>query len=147
MQTLNNDFTRENAPNGGVAFSETRTPTYIVVETVAVRSRGAFPPEPSRFSHLTIPISGHESLWTFLPTQTHTQLYIYSALPLPMVSLSGFAYDENINRKDTRQFSPSSLTFISLSLSWCNYSNDLRFIRLADVNRMIYQRLTRDVEE
>ena len=35
----------------------------------------------------------------------------------------GFAYDENITRKDTRQFSPSSLP----------YSNDLRFIRLADV--------------
>ena len=57
---------------GGVAFSE--TPTYIVVGTV--RSRGAFPPQPSRFSHLTIPISGHESLWTFLPRRdAHTIAY------------------------------------------------------------------------
>lgn len=49
-----------------------------------------------------------------------------------MVSLSGFAYDENINRKCTRQSLPSPL---SVPRSIC--SNDSMIYRLVDFNRII----------
>ena len=148
MQTSNNSsFVTERCNNRDVV-SRGKTPAHTMARAAALLSqrhtdtdvysrRDGGRKVSRRFPFRTVTLFapddsylGTRKFMDLLTTQTHTQLYIYSILPLPMVSLSGFAYDENINRKDTRQFSPSSLAFISIAPPPRRYaySDDLQFI-------------------
>lgn len=103
VQRSRRSFTRENARGHGgpsVAFSETPTPTYIVVGTgglVGKVSRRF----PSRTVTLFAPDDSYLGTRKFMGS-SRTQVHTSQAQSPRSLSSLGFAYDESINRNCAR---------------------------------------------